>query len=94
MVRLFNKYKTRNFNILGVSLDRPGAKADWLAAIKNDGLVWTQVSDLKFWENSVAQLYSVSAIPSNFLLDPTGKIIARDLRGVDLENKLVEILGK
>jgi peroxiredoxin len=94
MVRLFNKYKTRNFTILGVSLDRPGAKNDWLAAIKNDGLVWTQVSDLKFWENSVAQLYSVSAIPSNFLLDPTGKIIARDLRGVDLENKLVEVLGK
>jgi thiol-disulfide isomerase/thioredoxin len=94
MVRLFNKYKTRNFTILGVSLDRPGAKNDWLAAIKNDGLVWTQVSDLKFWENSVAQLYSVSAIPSNFLIDPTGKIIARDLRGVDLENKLVEVLGK
>ncbi|GAB2985025.1 TlpA disulfide reductase family protein [Mucilaginibacter puniceus] len=94
MVRLFNKYKTRNFNILGVSLDRPGAKADWLAAIKNDGLVWTQVSDLKFWENSAAQLYSVTAIPSNFLLDPEGKIIARDLRGVDLENKLAEVLGK
>lgn len=94
MVRLFNKYKTRNFNILGVSLDRPGAKNDWLAAIKSDGLVWTQVSDLKFWENSVAQLYSVSAIPSNFLIDPAGKIIARDLRGVDLENKLAEVLGK
>jgi peroxiredoxin len=94
MVRLFNKYKTRNFYILGVSLDRPGAKNDWLAAIKSDGLVWTQVSDLKFWENSVAQLYSVSAIPSNFLIDPTGKIIARDLRGVDLENKLAEVLGK
>ena len=94
MVRLFNKYKTRNFTILGVSLDRPGAKNDWLAAIKNDGLAWTQVSDLKFWENSAAQLYSVSAIPSNFLLDPTGKILARDLRGIDLENKLVEVLGK
>ena len=94
MVRLFNKYKTRNFTILGVSLDRPGAKNDWLAAIKNDGLVWTQVSDLKFWQNSAAQLYSVSAIPSNFLIDPAGKIIARDLRGVDLENKLVEVLGK
>jgi thiol-disulfide isomerase/thioredoxin len=94
IVRLFNKYKTRNFTILGVSLDRPGAKNDWLAAIKNDGLVWTQVSDLKFWENSAAQLYSVSAIPSNFLIDPTGKIIARDLRGIDLENKLAEVLGK
>ncbi len=94
MVRLFNKYKTRNFTILGVSLDRPGAKDDWLAAIKNDGLVWSHVSDLQFWNNSVAQLYSVSAIPSNFLLDPTGKIIARDLRGVDLENKLAEVLGK
>ncbi len=94
VVRLFNKYKTRNFTILGVSLDRPGAKNDWLAAIKNDGLVWTQVSDLKFWENNAAQLYSVSAIPANFLLDPSGKIIARDLRGADLENKLAEVLGK
>jgi peroxiredoxin len=94
MVRLFNKYKTRNFTILGVSLDRPGAKNDWLAAIKSDGLVWTQVSDLSFWANSAAQLYSVSAIPSNFLIDPAGKIIARDLRGIDLENKLVEVLGK
>ena len=94
IVRLYHKYKARNFDILGVSLDRPGAKNDWLAAIKSDGLVWTQVSDLKSWENSAAQLYSVSAIPSNFLLDPTGKIIARDLRGVDLENKLAEVLGK
>lgn len=94
MVRLFNKYKTRNFTILGVSLDRPGAKNDWLAAIKNDGLVWTQVSDLSFWANSAAQLYSVSAIPSNFLIDPAGKIIARDLRGIELENKLAEVLGK
>jgi peroxiredoxin len=92
LVRVYNKYKLKNFTVLGVSLDRPGAKADWVAAIKRDGLTWTQVSDLKFWENSAAKLYAVNAIPANFLLDPQGKIIARNLRGPDLERKLVEIL--
>ncbi len=79
---------------MGVSLDKPEGKADWIAAIKNDGLNWTQVSDLKFWSNQVAALYYVSSIPSNFLVDPDGKIIAKDLRGQDLENKLAEVLGK
>jgi peroxiredoxin len=94
LVKTYNKYKDKNFTVLGVSLDRPDGKADWLKAIKNDGLVWTQVSDLNFWSNKVAVLYFIGQIPSNFLLDPNGKIIARDLRGTDLDNKLEEILGK
>lgn len=92
VVRVYNKYKNKKFAILGVSLDKPDARKNWLAAIKNDGLVWTQVSDLKFWDNEAAKLYHISAIPANFLLDPTGKIIARDLRGADLEKKLSEVL--
>jgi len=94
VVRVFNKYKTKKFTILGVSLDKPDAKADWMAAVAHDGLAWTQVSDLKFWNNEVAALYFVRSIPQNFLIDPDGKIIAKDLRGGDLENKLAEIFGK
>lgn len=92
VVRVYNKYKDRNFTIIGVSLDKADGKADWLAAIKNDGLTWTQVSDLKFWNNKAAALYYVSAIPSNFLVDPSGKIIGKNLRGDDLDNKLKEVL--
>nr|WP_294791217.1 TlpA disulfide reductase family protein [uncultured Mucilaginibacter sp.] len=92
LVKVYNKYKGRKFTVLGVSLDKPDARNRWLAAIKSDGLVWTQVSDLKFWDNAVAKLYNISGIPANFLLDPEGKIIARDLRGADLEKKLSEVL--
>jgi len=94
VVRIYNKYKEKNFTIIGVSLDKQSGRADWLAAIKNDGLNWTQVSDLKFWNNEVAGLYYVSSIPANFLIDPNGKIIAKDLRGDDLDDKLKEVLGK
>jgi peroxiredoxin len=93
VVKAYNKFKSKNFTIIGVSLDKPEGKADWLAAIKNDGLNWTQVSDLKFWSNEVALQYAVQSIPHNFLLDPTGKIIAKDLRGNDLDKKLTEIFG-
>ncbi len=93
VVKAYNKFKTKNFTILGVSLDKPEGKADWLGAIKTDGLAWTQVSDLKFWSNEAALLYAVQSIPHNFLLDPTGKIIAKDLRGSDLDNKLTQIFG-
>ncbi|MFD1258493.1 redoxin domain-containing protein [Mucilaginibacter terrae] len=94
VVRTFNKYKDRNFTVLGVSLDRPDAKAKWIAAIKKDGLTWTHVSDLKYWDNEVAKMYGVQAIPQNFLLDPTGKVIAKNLRGDALDAKLAEVLGK
>jgi peroxiredoxin len=94
VVRVFNKYKTKKFTILGVSLDRAEGKNDWMAAVKNDGLTWTQVSDLKYWNNAAAALYFVRSIPQNYLIDPEGKIIAKNLRGEDLENKLAEIFGK
>ena len=94
VVKAYNKYKDKNFTILGVSLDKPEGKSSWLAAIKTDGITWTQVSDLKFWNNEVAALYNIKSIPANFLLDPNGKIIARDLRGDELENKLDEVLSK
>lgn len=94
VVRTFNKYKDRNFTVLGVSLDRPNAKDKWLAAIHKDGLTWTHVSDLKFWDCEIAKLYGVQAIPQNFLLDPNGKVIAKNLRGDALDAKLAEVIGK
>jgi peroxiredoxin len=94
VVKAYNQYKNKNFTIIGVSLDKPNGRADWLSAIKSDGLAWTQVSDLNEWSNAVALLYSVQSIPHNFLIDPTGKIIAKDLRGNDLNSKLAEIFGK
>jgi peroxiredoxin len=94
VVKAYNKFRSKNFTVLGVSLDKETGKADWLAAIKNDGLAWTQVSDLSFWSNKVAVLYAVQSIPHNFLIDPSGKIIAKDLRGSDLDTKLTAIFGK
>jgi len=94
VVKAYGVYKSKNFTILGVSLDQPGAQAKWLKAIHDDGLTWTQVSDLKFWKNEAAQLYAVQAIPQNFLIGPDGKIVGKDLRGDDLDNKLKELLDK
>lgn len=94
VVKAFNKYKDKNFTILGVSLDQPGAKDKWIEAIKKDGLNWTQVSDLKFWDNEVSAAYGIQAIPQNYLIDPTGKIVGKNLRGKDLEDKLESLLGK
>lgn len=93
VVENYNKFKAKNFTVLGVSLDRPGQKDKWLDAIKEDNLTWTHVSDLQFWSNAAAQLYRVSGIPQNFLIDPQGKIIAKNLRGPALEAKLCEVLG-
>lgn len=90
LVRTYNKYKNQNFDILGVSLDNN--KAKWLQAIQDDQLTWTQVSDLKFWQNEVALQYGVKSIPANFLLDKEGKIIAKGLRGAQLEQALEQLL--
>lgn len=90
VVAAYNKYKNKNFTILGVSLDND--KTKWQKAIKDDGLSWTQVSDLQGWESVAARDYGVEAIPSNFLIDPTGKIVASNLRGDALEAKLQELL--
>ncbi|WP_419802502.1 redoxin domain-containing protein [Mucilaginibacter sp.] len=92
VVKAYNEYKNKNFTILSVSLDRPNGKNAWLQAIKDDGLAWNHVSDLQFWNNEVAKLYSVQSIPGNFLIDPTGKIVAKDLRGEELEQKLAQVL--
>ena len=93
VVASFNKFKTKNFTVLGVSLDRPGQKENWLAAIHKDNLTWTHVSDLQFWDNAAAKLYRLTGIPYNILVDPQGKIIAKNLRGSDLDAKLCEVLG-
>jgi peroxiredoxin len=90
VVANYNKYKTKNFTVLGVSLDEE--KDAWLEAIKKDNLTWTHVSDLKGWANAAAQLYGVESIPFNVLLDPTGKIIASNLRDEDLGRKLGEVM--
>jgi peroxiredoxin len=91
VVKAYNKFKDKNFTILSVSLDQE--KEAWVKAIEKDGLKWNHVSDLQQWNNAVAQLYHVQSIPQNFLIDPSGKIIAKDLRGEDLEKKLCEVLG-
>jgi peroxiredoxin len=92
VVKAFNKYKEKGFYILGVSLDQPNAKDKWLKAIHDDQLTWTHVSDLQYWKNAVAVQYGVQAIPQNFLIDPAGKIIAKNLRGEELDKKLGELL--
>ncbi|HTM91620.1 MAG TPA: TlpA disulfide reductase family protein [Flavisolibacter sp.] len=91
VVKVYNKFKNKNFTVLGVSLDQ--SKDAWVKAIDADKLAWNHVSDLQQWNNAVAQMYHVQSIPGNFLIDPSGKIVAKDLRGEDLEKKLCELLG-
>jgi peroxiredoxin len=90
VVAAYEQFKQKNFTILGVSLDDD--KADWLAAIQQDKLNWLQISDLKKWESTVVNTYQIQGIPFNVLLDPTGKIIATDLRGSALQNTLKQLL--
>jgi peroxiredoxin len=92
VVKAFDKYKEKGFFILGVSLDQPNAKDKWMKAIHDDGLTWSHVSDLQYWKNAVAVKYGVQAIPQNYLIDPAGKIIAKNLRGEDLDKKLSELI--
>ncbi|MFD2873183.1 redoxin domain-containing protein [Mucilaginibacter ximonensis] len=89
VVKAFNRFKGQNFTILGVSLD--SKRENWLKAVADDHLDWTQVSDLQYWKNAVAAQYGVRAIPQNFLLDPNGKIIAKNLSGEALSAKLAEL---
>jgi peroxiredoxin len=93
VVANYNRFKDRNFTVLGVSLDREGQKDKWLKAIRDDRLTWTQVSDLKYFNNEAAVQYGVQAIPQNFLIDPNGKIVAKNLRDEALGKKLEEILS-
>ena len=90
VVAAYNKFKNKNFTVLGVSLDK--TKEAWLQGIKEDGLTWTHISDLKFWESAVVAAYGIQGIPYNVLLDPDGKVIASDLRGSNLENVLQQVI--
>jgi peroxiredoxin len=91
VVKAFDAYNSKGFTVLGVSLDQPTAKDKWMKAIHDDKLTWTQVSDLKYWKNDVAVQYGIQAIPQNFLIDPQGKIVGKNLRGEALNKKLAEV---
>lgn len=88
LIKAFKEFQDKNFAILSVSLDSD--KDKWLQAIKKDNLIWTQVSDLKFWDNEVAKQYNIQSVPYNLLLNPDGVIIAKNLRGEEVEKKLSE----
>lgn len=90
VVAAFQKYQNKNFTVLGVSLDK--TKEDWLNAIREDQLTWQHVSDLKFWDSPVVNLYGFMGIPYNVLIDPEGKVITDNLRGTALEKKLAAVL--
>lgn len=90
VVSAYQKYKSKNFTVLGVSLDQ--SKPNWLKAISDDNLEWTHVSDLQYWNNSAARMYHIETIPMNLLIDPTGKIIAKNIRGEELQRTLAEVL--
>ncbi len=92
MVRIYNLYKDKGFEIFGVSLDK--SEEGWLAAIEKDKLTWTHVSDLKYWQSAAAKEYGVSSIPFTLLIDKNGRILAKGLRGAELEKKLAEIFGE
>jgi peroxiredoxin len=92
VVKVYREFHKKGFDAFGVSLDR--SKEDWIEAIAADKLTWTHVSDLQYWNNAAARLYAVNAIPANFLLDENGMIIARNVRGEDLYNKVKEELGQ
>ncbi len=94
LTRAYAAYKERNFEILGVSLDNKSGRDAWIEAIRKDGVTWPQVSDLKGWNNQAAVLYGIRAIPQNYLLDPEGKIVAKNLRGENLLITLEKILGR
>jgi peroxiredoxin len=93
VVNAYQKFKDRNFTVLSVSLDRPGQKNNWIKAINDDRLTWTHVSDLKYFSNEVALKYRINSIPQNYLVDPNGIIVAKNLRGDALTSKLCEVLG-
>jgi len=90
LLKAYNQFKDKNFEIVGISLDE--TKAAWLNAVKHDGMPWIQVSDLKGFKSEVAVKYGISAIPQNFLVDPEGVIVAKNLRGEDVDKKIAEFI--
>jgi thiol-disulfide isomerase/thioredoxin len=91
VVKVYKEFNQKGFDVLGVSLDR--TREDWIKAIADDNLTWTHVSDLAYFNCAAAKLYFVNSIPSNVLLDKNGVIVAKNLRGEELYNKVKEILG-
>lgn len=92
VVAIYKELHSKGLNIIGVSLDKEAAA--WKEAIAKDGLTWTQVSNLKFWEEPIAKQYGVESIPATFILDASGKVVAQDLRGPELKAKILELLAK
>lgn len=92
VVAIYNELHSKGLNIIGVSLDEDPVK--WKEAIAKDKLTWTQVSNLKGWEDPIAKQYKVESIPATFILDQSGKVVAQDLRGDELKAKIIELLGK
>jgi peroxiredoxin len=92
VAKAYAAYRQQNFTVVSISLDNQSARAAWLKAIQDDGLTWPQVSDLRGFTNEVAQQYAISSIPQNFLLDPQGRIVAKNLRGEALPQKLAQVL--
>jgi thiol-disulfide isomerase/thioredoxin len=92
VVAIYKELHAKGLNIIGVSLDKE--KSKWTEAIAKDGLTWTHVSNLKFWDEPIAAQYGVQSIPATFILDASGKVVAQDLRGDELKAKIVELLAK
>ena len=93
VVALYNEFHAKGLNIIGVSLDKEGEGDKWKEAIAKDGLTWPEVSNLKWWQDPIAKQYNVQSIPATFLLDASGKIIAKDLRGEELKAKVASLLA-
>ncbi|HEY8919668.1 MAG TPA: TlpA disulfide reductase family protein [Chitinophaga sp.] len=91
VLKAYNAFKDKGFTVIGISLDDKAA--NWRKAIRDDKMPWTQLSDLKGWKNEVSTNFGIESIPRNLLVDPSGKIVAKDLRGAALENKLKELLN-
>ena len=98
VVRVYNKFHDQGLEIIGVSLDgartQKDPKKSWLDAVEKDRLTWNQVSNLQYFNDPVAKLYNIKSIPATYILDSEGKIVAKNLRGIDLERKVEELLGK
>ncbi|MDE1191898.1 MAG: TlpA disulfide reductase family protein [Arachidicoccus sp.] len=95
LIQLYNRFKDNDFTIINVSLDKPGAKQDWLDAVKESGIgIYPQVSDLRFWNNAAAQAYGVAALPQNILIDAQGTIAGRNLKPVELAEKIASLTKK
>ncbi|MBA0883774.1 TlpA family protein disulfide reductase [Flavobacterium sp. BBQ-18] len=92
VVAIYKEFHSKGLNIIGVSLDEDANK--WKEAIAKDKLTWNQVSNLKGWQEPIAAQYKVEAIPATFILDASGKVVARDLRGAELRAKIIELLAK